>query len=128
MSLVFFFKQEAAYEMRMSDWSSDVCSSDLTSVKRAPVAERTKSGKGVPQSSIQCIGTPENQWRRASFARASEAGLPAANLWRLRADRKSVRAGKSVSVRVDLGGRSRIKKKKIKSEHTNQQKKNLNSD
>src|SRR3546814_9846962 len=84
MSLVFFFKQEAAYEMRMSDWSSDVCSSDLTSVKRAPVAERTKSGKGVPQSSIQCIGTPENQWRRASFARASEAGLPAANLWRSR--------------------------------------------
>src|SRR3546814_5904463 len=26
---VFFFKQEAAYEMRISDWSSDVCSSDL---------------------------------------------------------------------------------------------------
>src|SRR3546814_14432207 len=27
--LVFFFKQKAAYEMRISDWSSDVCSSDL---------------------------------------------------------------------------------------------------
>src|SRR3546814_4447570 len=26
----FFFKQKTAYEMRMSDWSSDVCSSDLT--------------------------------------------------------------------------------------------------
>src|SRR3546814_12220903 len=25
----FFFKQKTAYEMRMSDWSSDVCSSDL---------------------------------------------------------------------------------------------------
>src|SRR3546814_11289409 len=27
----FFFKQKTAYEMRISDWSSDVCSSDLTS-------------------------------------------------------------------------------------------------
>src|SRR3546814_3452221 len=26
---LFFFKQETAYEMRISDWSSDVCSSDL---------------------------------------------------------------------------------------------------
>src|SRR3546814_3302865 len=26
---IFFFKQKAAYEMRISDWSSDVCSSDL---------------------------------------------------------------------------------------------------
>src|SRR3546814_2542596 len=34
--LVFFFKQKTAYEMRISDWSSDVCSSDL-------VAERRKS-------------------------------------------------------------------------------------
>src|SRR3546814_20148595 len=29
----FFFKQKTAYEMRISDWSSDVCSSDLTGVK-----------------------------------------------------------------------------------------------
>src|SRR3546814_18199795 len=28
-----FFKQKTAYEMRISDWSSDVCSSDLVSVK-----------------------------------------------------------------------------------------------
>src|SRR3546814_17885311 len=28
-SVVFFFKQKTAYEMRISDWSSDVCSSDL---------------------------------------------------------------------------------------------------
>src|SRR3546814_9931292 len=27
--IVFFFKQKTAYEMRISDWSSDVCSSDL---------------------------------------------------------------------------------------------------
>src|SRR3546814_10256533 len=29
---VFFFKQKTAYEMRISDWSSDVCSSDLRQV------------------------------------------------------------------------------------------------
>src|SRR3546814_7699078 len=28
--LFFFFKQKTAYEMRISDWSSDVCSSDLS--------------------------------------------------------------------------------------------------
>src|SRR3546814_3986086 len=29
MCFLFFFKQKTAYEMRISDWSSDVCSSDL---------------------------------------------------------------------------------------------------
>src|SRR3546814_9963987 len=29
LSMFFFFKQKTAYEMRISDWSSDVCSSDL---------------------------------------------------------------------------------------------------
>src|SRR3546814_5473163 len=29
---IFFFKQKTAYEMRISDWSSDVCSSDLQDV------------------------------------------------------------------------------------------------
>src|SRR3546814_20970839 len=29
LSLIFFFMQKTAYEMRISDWSSDVCSSDL---------------------------------------------------------------------------------------------------
>src|SRR3546814_15248485 len=30
--VIFFFKQKTAYEMRISDWSSDVCSSDLAGV------------------------------------------------------------------------------------------------
>src|SRR3546814_1909113 len=33
MWFVFFFKQKTAYEMRISDWSSDVCSSDLHGCK-----------------------------------------------------------------------------------------------
>src|SRR3546814_5252833 len=33
----FFFKQKTAYELRISDWSSDVCSSDLGRTKRQSV-------------------------------------------------------------------------------------------
>src|SRR3546814_9776750 len=35
----FFFKQKTAYEMRISDWSSDVCSSDLTEKRRKEESE-----------------------------------------------------------------------------------------
>src|SRR3546814_7644953 len=35
----FFFKQKTAYEMRISDWSSDVCSSDLLGSARMKVSE-----------------------------------------------------------------------------------------
>src|SRR3546814_4886721 len=43
--LFFFFKQKTAYEMRISDWSSDVCSSDLPDVggdrgRGGPVRQR----------------------------------------------------------------------------------------
>src|SRR3546814_7791631 len=43
----FFFKQKTAYEMRISDWSSDVCSSDLHC--RAQPDRRThyKDGRGA---------------------------------------------------------------------------------
>src|SRR3546814_18100656 len=34
MIVFFFFKQKTAYEMRISDWSSDVCSSDLSAVSK----------------------------------------------------------------------------------------------
>src|SRR3546814_15711630 len=36
----FFFKQKTAYEMRISDWSSDVCSSDLLSAELTETGER----------------------------------------------------------------------------------------
>src|SRR3546814_4661789 len=40
-SVFFFFKQKTAYEMRISDWSSDVCSSDLR------WRDQTKAGQKV---------------------------------------------------------------------------------
>src|SRR3546814_7921802 len=43
----FFFKQKTAYEMRISDWSSDVCSSDLresgvTNRRSSPSADQSR--------------------------------------------------------------------------------------
>src|SRR3546814_12132062 len=47
MGIVFFFKQKTAYEMRISDWSSDVCSSDLARLRllgtTAPTARGLRS-------------------------------------------------------------------------------------
>src|SRR3546814_330792 len=43
--LFFFFKQKTAYEMRISDWSSDVCSSDLPDRLRCPAAGRGRMTK-----------------------------------------------------------------------------------
>src|SRR3546814_16067184 len=40
-SVFFFFKQKTAYEMRISDWSSDVCSSDLLGLIYGPSADFT---------------------------------------------------------------------------------------
>src|SRR3546814_5512263 len=38
----FFFKQKTAYEMRISDWSSDVCSSDLTLARAFDYVQQIK--------------------------------------------------------------------------------------
>src|SRR3546814_3872549 len=43
--LFFFFKQKTAYEMRISDWSSDVCSSDLLTSRR--VTHRHEEAPGI---------------------------------------------------------------------------------
>src|SRR3546814_4578013 len=40
----FFFKQKTAYEMRISDWSSDVCSSDLNRPQRQRAGDDPRQG------------------------------------------------------------------------------------
>src|SRR3546814_10525214 len=56
---LFFFKQKSAYEMRISDWSSDVCSSDLLSnVERVEVLKGPASvlfGQGDPGGLINIV-------------------------------------------------------------------------
>src|SRR3546814_14712632 len=50
----FFFKQKTAYELRISDWSSDVCSSDL-GLRRSPGRGRRKSRP--PRESAQLLSS-----------------------------------------------------------------------
>src|SRR3546814_9481231 len=62
---VFFFKQKTAYEMRISDWSSDVCSSDLSGTAaqadsnaapaRSPVRAEKREGFGWRLAGIKTV-------------------------------------------------------------------------
>src|SRR3546814_3845249 len=51
---LFFFKQKTAYEMRISDWSSDVCSSDLASSPTRPIPPTTAR----PRRRKSCATSP----------------------------------------------------------------------
>src|SRR3546814_14976249 len=58
--MFFFFKQKTAYEMRISDWSSDVCSSDLS---RTP--SPTASPIATPPTRV-ATSSPTAAWRSCS--------------------------------------------------------------
>src|SRR3546814_10594960 len=62
--IFFFFKQKTAYEMRISDWSSDVCASDLP----------------CPRDTI-CVRAPENERYRIPEQLRGERGEEAAARW-----------------------------------------------
>src|SRR3546814_6950917 len=56
ISYFFFFKQKTAYEMRISDWSSDVCSSDLKKLDLDSVREfRDRFNIPVPDDKLEQI-------------------------------------------------------------------------
>src|SRR3546814_11221520 len=52
----FFFKQKTAYEMRISDWSSDVCSSDLLAFPRVPVGSVARACSAAASRSTSGYG------------------------------------------------------------------------
>src|SRR3546814_7947751 len=59
-SYLFFFKQKTAYEVRISDWSSDVCSSDLDEqklIRQAAVASRDFERKDSRADSKKAMDT-----------------------------------------------------------------------
>src|SRR3546814_16092098 len=99
--------------MRISDWSSDVCSSDLQRPRLAePLGQHREAAVGrAARRCHQPFGNLllEHQGHRGEGTRV-----------RGQRDRKSVVSGKSVSVRVDLGGRRIIKKKKKRKKQTQQ--------
>src|SRR3546814_1912918 len=63
----FCVKQKTAYEMRISDWSSDVCSADLLSVSRGVHAEA---------ASRHCGQKRALKWSAAAFSGRKMAGEP----------------------------------------------------
>src|SRR3546814_4745063 len=107
----FFFKQKTAYEMRISDWSSDVCSSDLISGVLARHLETMRNKHAITLEHLR-MGALKGEILDAD-------GSVISNLFtEFQITPQSVnrseerRVGKSVSVRVDLGGRRIIKKKR----------------
>src|SRR3546814_8572484 len=62
--LFFFFKQKTAYEMRISDWSSDVCSSDLAASFCGPPDRDSRSSSRQP--STRCTSTFTMMWSTRS--------------------------------------------------------------
>src|SRR3546814_3971056 len=110
--VIFFFKQKTAYEMRISDWSSDVCSSDLARAggQQAGLDPLTAPG-GVhlvedrPQRVLGHAGNERRPHRTDGFLADRDRGLQAGDLFGpldaarefhdLLADRKSTRLNSS---------------------------------
>src|SRR3546814_11277221 len=106
----FFFKQKTAYEMRISDWSSDVCSSDLSKARRSIAPPRIGT-------EIAAAGEPSRISVRG-LGPGNSLNDNAGKLFQSRARRSEERrVGKELSVRVDLGGRRIIKKKLHRTRH-----------
>src|SRR3546814_6483489 len=74
-SLFFFFKQKTAYEMRISDWSSDVCSSDLLDHRLARRAQRAAASRQVRSRRLYRLSDRVARTYRAG--RACAGGVPA---------------------------------------------------
>src|SRR3546814_17743919 len=134
MVCVFFIKQKTADDRSISDGSSDVCSSDrdllagnLSDFQRpAQFADRpppadyltkgvdhqTKYRAGPLHSNARSFqkGNVPKFGRRALTADQADPVLIPKTVRFLSGDRRSVGLGKSVSVRIGLGGRGNIKK------------------
>src|SRR3546814_16323623 len=108
--------------MRISDWSSDVCSSDLRGQLEGRGDQRAFGhGQLVKRLAVVVLGCRGHAVRTVAEEHLVEVQLEDLVFAQLvldahrdedLGDRKSVGSGKGVSVRVDLGGR-RVFKKKI---------------
>src|SRR3546814_16912950 len=132
---VFFFKQKTAYEMRISDWSSDVCSSDLSGkCSKSPTdcfndtfAPRDHPRRTKGESGRDFVRMSERIDRaRSSASKFADVIAPLDEVdflyspldqnsakfsladRQIPGERTRVVWGQSVTVRVDLGGRRTI--------------------
>src|SRR3546814_1553618 len=112
VACVFFVKQKTAYEMRISDWSSDVCSSDLRFTSNdGSVFTRPYSMRGLPPDQTLVLVNGKRRHRGATvqlsnipYIRGSQgpdlATIPSIAIGQLEvlrdgADRKSTRLNSS---------------------------------
>src|SRR3546814_13830077 len=119
--MFFFFKQKTAYELRISDWSSDVCSSDLdtysaggfpnSALVEDPIIINsavsnadndrygfTASNRFSPTSALDFL--LEGSWQHEKLRSDDEYNDAVANSWR-----QYPRAGRRVETRNHLNGR-----------------------
>src|SRR3546814_7401640 len=88
----FFFKQKTAYEMRISDWSSDVCSSDLDRDGAAELFDAYMPFTRYEQQPGYGLAVRKEILRRRGGIRSARARWPAPDLGRegmAEIDRKS---------------------------------------
>src|SRR3546814_12214559 len=69
MLVFFFFKQKTAYEMRISDWSSDVCSSDL-------IAEEIAVSQNVGELSLSLRSIADNKTQLEEAIASGDVTVP----------------------------------------------------
>src|SRR3546814_16790611 len=81
MLLFFFVKQKTAYEMRISDWSSDVCSSDLRLRVPAVVPQqmrrgRARAGRRISSARVRKASARERRRQGVNGRRNAPRSLP----------------------------------------------------
>src|SRR3546814_16593957 len=115
--------------MRIIDWSSDVCSSDLHgNIRMTETPKSPKSKKSKKLQAFMCMSCNDPETSEIVFATSNVAArrihtnsqgtdFADAQITRKKERSEERLSGKSVPVRVDLGGRRIIKKKnKVKKE------------
>src|SRR3546814_5067131 len=103
--IFFFFKQKTAYEMRISDWSSDVCSSDLNALNALKKDQAVKSGN------IASINKIVNEYVLPYVNLEKTTRLAAGRYWRQATPKQQhdlVEAFKGTLIRTYSGAFTRI--------------------
>src|SRR3546814_8734189 len=103
---IFFFKQKTAYEMRISDWSSDVCSSDLLhlfGVKGAAIPYLTAFAHRIASIDSQAYGVSARiAARRCGQAKTDRLVADHMTQWLLRQHARLDRPSRQLPVQPEV--------------------------
>src|SRR3546814_3756238 len=121
--VVFFFKQKTAYEMRISDWSSDVCSSDLhycsgpigCQEPAGPAAAWVRRSYYVSRHDVapELFADPQGGLMVFAAGEANDAG----NLWDARNGRWNTLGGRTAGPLVSFAYPEDRKSTRLNSSH-----------